>query len=181
MWYKFSLCDEENYVHDSAKRKGCNRPHHIETLKFNQPWQYKASVLRQYHCTTHPLPSRRTCFVSTKMKNAVTNTSAHYAISLITSSTSSFENIWNSCFGVIVITSTFVELSFSSITCFRIVKTAFRASFSVMDWKQQVWQLKILNLLLKCQGVKIIHRRKFQLTAQNFLSSCILSKIQCSR
>lgn len=69
----------------------------------------------------------------------------HYAISLITSSTSSFENMWNSCPGVIVITSTLVELSFSSITCFRIVRTAFSASFSVIDYNSEHYNYETLR------------------------------------
>ena len=41
------------------------------------------------------------------------------------------------------VTSMFVEFSFSSITCFRIVREDLMASFNVMDWKNMV---KITNI-----------------------------------
>ena len=49
------------------------------------------------------------------------------------SSTCSFEYMWKGWVGVTAATSTFVELSFSSMTCFKIVNADFIAPFSVID------------------------------------------------
>lgn len=53
--------------------------------------------------------------------------------SLMMASSSSLLNIWNNLSGVTVAISTLVALSFSSITCFRMVRADLQASFNVMD------------------------------------------------
>lgn len=43
------------------------------------------------------------------------------------------------------ITSTLVELSFSSITCFKIVKAFLQASFNVIDWNKKDNVIKLIK------------------------------------
>lgn len=52
--------------------------------------------------------------------------------SSMTCSTSAFEYIWNKLPGVMTITSTFDELSFSSMTCFSVRNAKLTASLMVM-------------------------------------------------
>ena len=59
-------------------------------------------------------------------------------MSLITSCNSSLVNMWNIAPGVIVMTSMFISLSFSSITCFSMVNAAFVASFKVIACEKKI-------------------------------------------